>query len=70
MVLDTDYEPGSASSSALIVVVELVSDTDHTPVPGEKEPWIGIKRRLYLAHPACVAVVQVRSLPRRDQRST
>jgi hypothetical protein len=31
-------------------------------VPGEKEPWIAIKRRLYRAHPPCEAVLLVEPL--------
>ena len=41
------------------VIAEIVSDTDNEPVPGEKEPWIAIKRRLYLAHPHCEAMILI-----------
>jgi Uma2 family endonuclease len=41
------------------VVAEIVSDTDNEPVPGEKEPWITVKRRLYRAHPPCEAVILI-----------
>jgi hypothetical protein len=36
-----------------------VSDTDHERVPGTKEPWIEVKRRLYLNHPSCEAVLLI-----------
>ncbi len=59
MVIDVEYELRQRYNNRAYVVVEVVSDTDHAPVPGEKEPWIAIKRRLYLAHPACEAVILV-----------
>jgi hypothetical protein len=66
LVIDADFEPASASWSAQ-VFAEIVSDTDNTPVPGEKEPWIVIKHRLYLAHPPMRGGNPGRSLPRRGQ---
>ncbi len=49
MVMDADYEPRQRFVDRAYVVAEIVSDIDNEPVPGEKEPWIAIKRRLYLA---------------------
>jgi Uma2 family endonuclease len=62
MVIDADYEPRQRFSERAYLVAEIVSDTDHQSVPGEKEPWIAIKRRLYLAHPPCEAVLMVEPL--------
>jgi Uma2 family endonuclease len=59
MVIDADYEPRQRFVHRAYVVAEIVSDTDNVAVPGEKEPWIAIKRRLYLAHPPCEAVVLI-----------
>jgi Uma2 family endonuclease len=59
MVMDADFEPRQRFVDRAYVVAEIVSDTDHKRVPGEKEPWIGIKRRLYLAHPHCEAVILI-----------
>jgi hypothetical protein len=36
--------------------------SSRTPTPGEKEPWIAIRRRLYLADPPCKAVLRVEPL--------
>jgi len=59
MVMDADYEPRQRFVDRAYVVAEIVSDIDNEPVPGEKEPWIAIKRRLYLAHPPCEAVILI-----------
>ncbi len=50
VVMDAEYEPRQRFIDRAYVLAEIVSDTDNEPVPGEKEPWIAIKRRLYLAH--------------------
>jgi Uma2 family endonuclease len=62
MVFDADYEPRQRFVERAYLVAEIVSDTDHQSVPGEKEPWIAIKRRLYRAHPPCEAVLLVEPL--------
>jgi len=59
MVMDADFEPRQRFVDRAYVVAEIVSDTDNEPVPGEKVPWIAIKRRLYVAHPHCEAVILV-----------
>ncbi len=59
MVMDADYEPRQRFVDRAYVVAEIVSDTDNEPVPGEKEPWIAIKRRLYLTHAPCEAVILI-----------
>jgi Uma2 family endonuclease len=56
-VMDTELERGQRFIDRAYLMAEIVSDTDNVPVPGTKEPWIAIKRRLYLAHPSCEAVV-------------
>jgi hypothetical protein len=53
------YEPRQRFVDRAYVFAEIVSDTDNEPVAGEKEPWIAIKRRLYLAHPPCEAVILI-----------
>jgi Uma2 family endonuclease len=59
MVIDADYEPRQRFVYRAYLIAEIVSDSDNEPVPGEKEPWIAIKRRLYLAHPPCETVILV-----------
>jgi Uma2 family endonuclease len=59
IVMDADYEPRQRFVGRAYVIVEIVSDTDNDPVAGTNEPWIAIKRRLYLAHAPCEAVVLV-----------
>ncbi len=53
MVLDADFEPRQRFVQRAYVIAEIVSDTDHAPVASRREPWIAVKRRLYLAHPPC-----------------
>jgi Uma2 family endonuclease len=62
MVFDADFGSRQRFVERAYLVAEIVSDTDHQSVPGEKEPWIAIKRRLYLAHPPCEAVLLVEPL--------
>ena len=59
MVIDTDYEPRQRFVDRAYVVAEIVSDTDTEPVAGTREPWIAVKRRLYLAHEPCEAVILI-----------
>jgi Uma2 family endonuclease len=59
LVMDADYELRQRFVERAYVFAEIVSDSDNAPVPGEKEPWIAIKRRLYLAHPPCEAVILI-----------
>jgi Uma2 family endonuclease len=59
MVMDADYEPRQRFVNRAYLIAEIVSDTDNELVPGEKEPWIAVKRRLYLAHPPCEAVILI-----------
>jgi hypothetical protein len=57
--MNADYEPRQRFVDRANVVAEIVSDTDNEPVPGGEEPWIAIKRRLYLAHAPCEAVMLI-----------
>lgn len=57
MVLDTDFAPDQRYVECAYLLAEVVSSTDYERVPGGREPWIEVKRRLYLAHPPCEAVV-------------
>jgi hypothetical protein len=59
VVMDAEYESRQRFVHRAYVFAEIVSDTDNEPVPGEKEPWIAIERRLYLAHPPCKAVILI-----------
>jgi Uma2 family endonuclease len=59
VVLDADFGLRQRFVERAYLVAEIVSDTDHQPVPGEKEPWIAIKRQLYLSHPPCETVILV-----------
>lgn len=57
MVLDADYAPEQRYVERAYLLAEVVSSTDYHRVPDGAEPWIEVKRRLYLAHPPCEAVV-------------
>jgi Uma2 family endonuclease len=59
VVIDADFGTGQRFAERVYVIVEIVSDTDHQRVPGTKEPWIQVKRRLYLNHPWCEAVLLI-----------
>jgi Uma2 family endonuclease len=59
MVIDTDYDPRQRFVDRAYVIAEIVSDTDTEPVAGTREPWIAVKRRLYLAHAPCEAVILI-----------
>jgi Uma2 family endonuclease len=59
MVIDGAFEPGQRFVNRAYVLAEVVSDTDNQPVPGTNEPWIAVKRRLYLAHLPCEAVILI-----------
>jgi hypothetical protein len=49
---------GSALSIAPMCWPRL-SPIPNEPVPGTNEPWIAVKRRLYLARPPCEAVIMI-----------
>jgi Uma2 family endonuclease len=59
MVIDTGYELRQRFVNRAYVIAEVVSDTDTEPVAGTREPWIAVKRRLYLAHALCEAVILI-----------
>ena len=59
MVIDADYELRQRFVDRAYVIAEIVSDTDTEPVAGTREPWIAVKRRLYLAHAPCEAVILI-----------
>jgi Uma2 family endonuclease len=59
VVMDAQYHRGQRFIDRAYVLAEVVSDTDNEPVPGAREPWIEVKRRLYLAHPPCEAVILI-----------
>ena len=57
MVLDFDYAPDQRYVERTYLLAEIVSSTDYDRIPGGSEPWIEVKRRLYLAHAHCEAVL-------------
>jgi Uma2 family endonuclease len=57
MVLDSDYAPEQRYVERAYLLAEIVSSTDYERIPGGGEPWIEVKRRLYLAHAHCQAVL-------------
>jgi Uma2 family endonuclease len=59
MVVDADFEARQRFVDRAYVIAEIVSDTDTEPVAGTREPWIAVKRRLYLAHAPCEAVILI-----------
>jgi len=58
-VIDSDYLPDQRFVERAYLLAEVVSRTDKEPVPGTDETWIDVKRRLYLAHQPCEAVVMI-----------
>jgi Uma2 family endonuclease len=56
-VIDADYEAGQRFVERAYLLAEIVSSTDNFLVPGTKEPWIDVKRRIYLDHAPCEAVL-------------
>ena len=59
VVLDAHFARGQRFIDRGYVLAEVVSDTDNEPVRGTGEPWIEVKRRLYLAHGPCEAVILI-----------
>jgi Uma2 family endonuclease len=59
VVLDAKYDPGQRFVDCAYLLAEIVSDTDNETVSGMKEPWIAVKRRLYLAHSPCETVIMI-----------
>jgi Uma2 family endonuclease len=59
MVLDADFAPDQRYVDRAYLLAEIVSSTDYAPIPGSPEPWIEVKRQLYLAHSPCEAVLIV-----------
>lgn len=58
VVIDADQlVPGQRFVDRVYLAAEIVSGTDDEFVPGSNEPWVAIKRRLYLAHLPCLAVL-------------
>jgi Uma2 family endonuclease len=58
-VIDADYEAEQRFADRLYLLAEVVSDTDALRDPDTGRKWIEVKRNIYLAHPACEAVVIV-----------
>jgi Uma2 family endonuclease len=59
MVIDADFAADQRFVDRAYLLAEIVSSTDRRRVPGTGEAWIDIKRRFYLAHEACEAVLIV-----------
>jgi Uma2 family endonuclease len=58
-VIDSDYLPDQRFVERAYLLAEVVSHTDKELVPGTDEAWLDVKRRLYLAHQPCEAVVMI-----------
>ncbi|MDC7784581.1 Uma2 family endonuclease [Rhodoplanes sp. TEM] len=58
-VIDADYAAGQRFVERAFLLAEIVSDSDDVRVPGTDRAWIEVKRDIYLAHPACEAVLIV-----------
>jgi len=56
-VIDAEYEVGQRFVQRAYLLAEVVSDTDDFLVPGTGERWIDVKRRIYLDHEHCEAVL-------------
>src|SRR5215212_4669324 len=56
-VIDAVYEVGQRFVERAYLLAEVISDTDDFLVPGTGEPWIDVKRRIYLDHQPCEAVL-------------
>jgi Uma2 family endonuclease len=56
-VIDADYEANQRFVDRAYLLAEVVSDTDKVTVPETDKKWIDVKRNIYLAHPACEAVL-------------
>jgi len=56
-VIDAAYEAGQRFVERAYLLAEIVSSTDDFLVPGTNESWIDVKRRIYLAHEPCEAVL-------------
>jgi Uma2 family endonuclease len=56
-VIDADYEANQRFVDRAYLLAEVVSDTDELTVPETDATWIDVKRNIYLAHPACEAVL-------------
>ena len=56
-VIAAAYEVGQRFVERAYLLAEVISDTDDFLVPGTGEPWIDVKRRIYLDHQPCEAVL-------------
>lgn len=59
IVIDADYAPGQRFVEQAYLLAEIVSQKDDERVPGTGQPWIEVKRRLCLEHPAGQAVLMI-----------
>jgi Uma2 family endonuclease len=59
VVVEAGFGTRQRYAGRVYLIAEIVSDTDHDRVAGTKEPWIEVKRRLYLNHPWCEAVLLI-----------
>lgn len=56
-VIDAEYEAGQRFAERAWLLAEVVSATDNIVVPGTSESWVEVKRRIYLDHQHCQAVL-------------
>jgi Uma2 family endonuclease len=58
-VIDADYAPGQRFVERAYLLAEVLSSSDYELVPDLDEPWMIVKRRLYLEHRHCEAVLMI-----------
>jgi len=58
-VIDADFQAGQRFVDRIYLFAEVVSDTDELRDPDSGRSWIDVKRDIYLAHPACEAVLTI-----------
>jgi hypothetical protein len=58
-VIDADFAGDQRFVSRAYLLAEIVSRSDDIGVPGTGNPWIDVKRRIYLAHQPCEVVLIV-----------
>jgi Uma2 family endonuclease len=58
-VIDAAFDPGQRFVERAYLLAEIVSSSDDVRVPTTGAKWIEVKRSIYLAHPACEAVLMI-----------
>jgi Uma2 family endonuclease len=58
-VIDAVFDPGQRFVERAYLLAEIVSSSDDMRAPETGAEWIEVKRSIYLAHPACEAVLTI-----------